>query len=106
MAIYYYATGTSFQRVEDVPLKEAIKTRRPDDNLLQNRGQQASTLLDSYHNYLRVKVAERMNGAVDWSHYGVIVIAGVSGNNGLARFRLNVVRDGARAVLGAILKSL
>jgi hypothetical protein len=37
--------------------------------------------------------------------YSVIIIANMSGNNGLGGFRLNVVGDGAPAVLGAILKS-
>jgi hypothetical protein len=37
-------------------------------------------------------------------HYGVIIIANMSENNGLGGFRLNVVGDGAPAVLGAIWK--
>jgi hypothetical protein len=39
-------------------------------------------------------------------HYGVIVIANMSENNGLGGLHLNVVRDGAPAVPGAVLKSL
>ncbi|KAH6576100.1 hypothetical protein BASA62_001646 [Batrachochytrium salamandrivorans] len=49
MAMHYYATGTSFQRIEDLHLKNAIKSLRPDDNLLPNRGQLSSTLLNECH---------------------------------------------------------
>ncbi|KAJ1340196.1 hypothetical protein BSLG_005189 [Batrachochytrium salamandrivorans] len=36
-AMHYYATGTSFQRIEDLHLKNAIKLLRPNDNLLPNK---------------------------------------------------------------------
>jgi len=63
MAMHYYSTGTSFHRIEDVHLKAAIKTLRPDDNLLPNRRKLASTLLEACHEDLEAKVAKRMNGA-------------------------------------------
>jgi hypothetical protein len=34
MALHYYATGNSFQRVEDLHLKNAICALRPDESLL------------------------------------------------------------------------
>ncbi|CAM6025916.1 unnamed protein product [Sphagnum balticum] len=37
IAMHYYATGSSFQRVEDVHLIVTIKTLCPDDDLLPNR---------------------------------------------------------------------
>jgi Protein of unknown function (DUF 659) len=63
MALHYYNTGTSFQRVADVHLKAAIKALRPDDNLLPNRRQLSSSLLDSCHEGLQAKVDKRVNGA-------------------------------------------
>jgi hypothetical protein len=45
IAMHYYATGTSFQRVEDVHLRAAIKLLRPDANVLPNRKQLAGILL-------------------------------------------------------------
>jgi hypothetical protein len=37
IAMHYYATGLLFQRVEDIHPIVAIKTLRPDDDLLPNR---------------------------------------------------------------------
>jgi hypothetical protein len=59
----YYTTGSSFQRVEDVHLIAAIKTLRPDDGLLPNRRQLATSLLDACHEDVKTKVAKGMIGA-------------------------------------------
>ena len=56
MAMYYYATGTSFQCIEDIHLKNAIKSLWPDDSLLPNRKQLSSTLLDKCHQEVLTKV--------------------------------------------------
>jgi hypothetical protein len=37
IAMHYYTTGSSFQRVEDIHLIVTIKTLCPDDGLLPNR---------------------------------------------------------------------
>ncbi|KAH6586484.1 hypothetical protein BASA50_000439 [Batrachochytrium salamandrivorans] len=63
MAMHYYATGTSFQRIEDLHLKNAIKSLRPDDNLLPNRGQLSSTLLNECHQEVVAKVDTHMKGS-------------------------------------------
>jgi Protein of unknown function (DUF 659)/hAT family C-terminal dimerisation region len=63
IALFFYATGTSFERVENVYLWEAIRMLRPDDNLLPNRRELASTLLDKCHSGLLAKVDKRMSGA-------------------------------------------
>ncbi|KAH9275445.1 hypothetical protein BASA83_002219 [Batrachochytrium salamandrivorans] len=63
MAMHYYATGTSFQRIEDLHLKNAIKSLRPDDNLLPNRGQLSSTLLNECHQEVVAKVDTRMKSS-------------------------------------------
>ena len=63
IAMHYYATGTSFQRVEDVHLRAAIKLLRPDSNVLPNRKQLAGVLLENCHKDLQSKVNERMMGA-------------------------------------------
>jgi hypothetical protein len=60
IAMHYFATGTSFQRIEDVHLKEAIKMLRPDEGLLPNRRQMGTTLLDKCHQELKTKVDARM----------------------------------------------
>jgi hypothetical protein len=61
--MHYYATGSSFQRVEDVHLIVAIKTLHPDDGLLPNRRQLATSLLDVCHEDVKTKVAKGMIGA-------------------------------------------
>jgi hypothetical protein len=63
IAMHYYATGSSFQRVEDVHLIAAIKTLCPDDGLLPNRRQLATSLLNAYHEDVKTKVAKGMIGA-------------------------------------------
>jgi hypothetical protein len=63
IAMHYYATGSSFQRVEDVHLIAAIKTLRPDDGLLPNRRQLATSLLDACHKDVKTKVVKGMIGA-------------------------------------------
>ncbi|KAH6596166.1 hypothetical protein BASA50_005206 [Batrachochytrium salamandrivorans] len=63
MAMHYYATGTSFQRIENLHLKNAIKSLRPDDNFLPNRRQLSSTLLYKCHQEVVAKVDTRMKGS-------------------------------------------
>jgi hypothetical protein len=63
IAMHYYATGSSFQQVKDVHLIAAIKTLRPDDGLLPNRRQLATSLLDACHEDVKTKVAKGMIGA-------------------------------------------
>jgi hypothetical protein len=63
IAMHYYATGSSFQQVEDVHLIAIIKTLRPDDGLLPNRRQLVTSLLDACHEDVKTKVAKGMIGA-------------------------------------------
>jgi hypothetical protein len=63
MALHYYATGTSFQRVKDLHLKNAICALRPNESLLPSRKQLGSTLLDKCHVELLAKVNLRLSGA-------------------------------------------
>jgi hypothetical protein len=63
IAMHYYATGSSFQRVEDTHLMSAIKILRPDQSLLPSRKQLATNLLDACHEDVKSKVAKSMNGA-------------------------------------------
>ena len=63
MAMHYYATGISFQCIEDFHLKNAIKLLRPDDSLLPNRKQLSSTLLDKCHQQVLNKVKTCMKGS-------------------------------------------
>ncbi len=63
IAMHYYAIGSSFQWVEDVHLIAAIKTLRPDEGLLPNRRQLATSLLNAYHEDVKTKVAKGMIGA-------------------------------------------
>jgi hypothetical protein len=64
IAMHYYATGSLFQRVEDVHLIVAIKTLRPDDGLLPNKRQLATSLLDACHEDVKTKVTKGMIGAI------------------------------------------
>lgn len=57
IAMHYYMTGTSFQRVEEKHLKAAIKVLRPDNNLLPSRKQLSGPLLDSSHNLVKKEVS-------------------------------------------------
>ncbi|KAH6569979.1 hypothetical protein BASA60_008002 [Batrachochytrium salamandrivorans] len=61
--MHYYATGTSFQRIEDLHLKNAIKLLRPNDNLLPNKRQLSSTLLNECHQEVVAKVDTRMKSS-------------------------------------------
>jgi hypothetical protein len=63
IAMHYYAIGSSFQRVKDVHQIVAIKTLRPDDGLLPNRRQMATSLLDTCHEDVKTKVVKGMIGA-------------------------------------------
>jgi hypothetical protein len=63
MAIHYYATGTSFQRVEDLHLKNVIYALRPNKSLLPSRKQLGSILLDKCHAEVLSKVDLRLSGA-------------------------------------------
>jgi hypothetical protein len=63
MAMRYFVTCTSFQRIGDTHLKAAIQSLRPNDNLLPNRMQLAYTLLDECHQAIVKKVDVRVNGA-------------------------------------------
>jgi hypothetical protein len=63
MALHYYATGTSFQRVKDLHLKNAIRALCADKSLSPSRKQLDSTLLDKYHAEFFSKVNLRLNGA-------------------------------------------
>ena len=57
MALYFYSTGTSFQRVENLHLAAAMQILRPDMGLLPTRKHLATTLLDkcAAEFHLRVK---------------------------------------------------
>jgi hypothetical protein len=63
MAMHFFATGTAFQRIEDSHLKAAIRCLRSDENLLPNRKQLATTLLDVCHKDLLSKVTKYMTGS-------------------------------------------
>lgn len=56
MAMHYYATGTSFQRIEDEHLKKAISILRPDQNLLPDRKKLATSLLDECYDDIKKRV--------------------------------------------------
>ncbi|KAH9275057.1 hypothetical protein BASA83_002771 [Batrachochytrium salamandrivorans] len=61
--MHYYATGTSSQRIENLHLKNAIKLLRPNDNLLPNKKQLSSTLLNECHQEVVAKVDTRMKSS-------------------------------------------
>jgi hypothetical protein len=63
IAMHYYATGSLFLRVEDVHLIAVIKTLRPDDGLLPNKRQLATSLLDACHKDVKTKVVKGMISA-------------------------------------------
>jgi hypothetical protein len=60
MAMYYYATGKPFQRIENCHLAQAIKVLRPDHNLLPNRKNLAQGLLEKCYRSLKAKVDARL----------------------------------------------
>ncbi|OAE24510.1 hypothetical protein AXG93_590s1030 [Marchantia polymorpha subsp. ruderalis] len=59
MAMQYFATCTSFQKIGDIHLVEAVKVLRFDDGLLPTH-QLATSLLDKSHEDLKAKVNARM----------------------------------------------
>lgn len=63
MPLYYFAIGSSFQRIRDAPLKEAIKVLRLDAGLLLNWRQLVTVILDKYHEELSAKADQRMKCA-------------------------------------------
>jgi hypothetical protein len=62
MELHYYATGTSFCRIEDVRLASAIKILRPDD-VLPNRKTLSTTLLDQWYDEVKSKVDALMKNS-------------------------------------------
>jgi hypothetical protein len=55
MAYHYFVTGTSFQRIEDSLLGDAIRILRPDDGLLPNRQKLGGDLLEECYRELSKK---------------------------------------------------
>jgi hypothetical protein len=64
IALHYYATGTSFQRVEDGHLARASAMLRPDANLIPDRRKLASGLLDKCYDDIKSRVDARMFNAI------------------------------------------
>jgi hypothetical protein len=64
--MHYYATGSSFQRVEDVHLIAVIKTLRLDDGLVPNRRQLATSVLNACHEDVKTKVVKGMIGVTSY----------------------------------------
>ena len=60
MSIHLYATGESFQRIEDCHLGSAVAVLRPDPNLLPNRKKLASMLLDKCYTDIKGRVDDRL----------------------------------------------
>ena len=56
MAMHFYATGASFQRIEDCHLESAVAVLRPDPNLLSNRKKLESVLLDKCYTDIKGRV--------------------------------------------------
>jgi hypothetical protein len=63
IALFFYATGTAFERVENRFLLEAIRMLRPDLKLLPTRKMLATILLDMCHAALLAKVDQYLTGA-------------------------------------------
>jgi hypothetical protein len=61
---YYYATGTSYQRVEYVHLPGAIAMLRPDANLLRDRRKLATGLLDKCYDDIKSRADARTFNAI------------------------------------------
>jgi Protein of unknown function (DUF 659) len=55
IAYHYFNTGSSFQRIEDSSLIEAIKILRPDEGLLPDRKTLANSLLDICYTEVKKK---------------------------------------------------
>ena len=64
MAMHFYATGASFQRIEYCHLESAVAVLRPDPNLLPNRKKLASMLLDKCYTDIKGWVDDRLEKAV------------------------------------------
>lgn len=60
IALHYYVTGTSFQRIEECNLAKAIRLLRP-DAVLPDRRKLAGPLLDKCYNKLKKKQDSYMN---------------------------------------------
>jgi hypothetical protein len=56
IALHYYATGTSFQGVEDGHLARGIAMLRSDANILPDRRKLASGLLDKCYDDIKSRV--------------------------------------------------
>jgi hypothetical protein len=56
VAYHYFVTGTSFQRIEDSLLGDAIPILRPDDDLLPNRQKLGGDLLEECYRELSQNV--------------------------------------------------
>ena len=64
MAMHFYATGASFQRIEDCHLESDVAVLRPDPNLLPNRKKLASVLLNKCYTDIKGRVDDRLAKAV------------------------------------------
>ena len=64
MAMHFYATGASFQHIEDCHLESAVAVLRPDPNLLPNRKRLESMLLDKCYTDIKGWVDDRLAKAV------------------------------------------
>jgi hypothetical protein len=56
MAYHWFVTGTSFQRIEDCLLGDAIRILRPDDRQFPNRQKLGGDLLEECYRELSKKV--------------------------------------------------
>jgi hypothetical protein len=61
IAYHYYCTGTSFQRVEDQNLVQAVKMLRPDEGLLLSRKKLAGELLDVCYDDIKQKCDAKLS---------------------------------------------
>ena len=64
MVMHLYATGASFQRIEDCHLESAVAVPRPDPNLFPNRNKLAYVLLDKFYTDIKGRVDDRLAKAV------------------------------------------
>ena len=64
MAMHFYASGASFQRIEDCHLESAVAVLRPDSNLLPNRKKLASVLIDKCYTDIKGWVGYCLSKAV------------------------------------------
>ena len=64
MAMHFYATGASFQRIEECYLESAVAVLRPDPNLLLNRNKLASVLIDRCYTDIKGRFDDRLAKAV------------------------------------------